>query len=394
MATKTIPVQKPTTDERVSWPPVVSLSLGVFALVMAEFLPASLLPRMAEDLGVSEGAAGQSVTVTAVGAGIAGLLLPVALPRVNRRYTMIVLTALAIASNLLVATAPNLTVLLAARLLLGIALGGFWALAIAMAAQLVPSAYLGRAVTVINAGVSVATIAAVPLGSWLGDLWGWRQVFLLGAGAAVLAVIVQVSALPNVASNSVSGLRVLGTMLRSGFLVTGLLAIFLIVSGHFTGFTYIRPAAESMSDIDGGGLAVLLFLYGIGNVLGTGLSGFVADRSLRMTAFLYPTVLGAGQLAMVITGGSVAGLFVTAALWGFGFGGVPTLAQTWAAKAEPTRLEQAGGLIVAVFSLAIASGAVFGGLLLDGVAKSAPLVAGGIATVVGGIALGNVRRRR
>ncbi|MER6441903.1 MFS transporter [Streptomyces sp. NPDC001185] len=392
-ANEIITAEKPTVHEQVSWLPIISLSLGVFALVMAEFLPASLLPRIAEDLGISEGAAGQSVTVTAIAAGAAGLLLPVALPRANRRHVTIGLTALALISNLLAAVAPNLVVLLSARLLLGIALGGFWTLAIALAAQLVPSDHLGRAVTVINAGVSVATIAAVPLGGWLGDLWGWRQVFLLGAGASVVAVMVQLAALPSITSNSANGLRALRSMLRSRFLLAGLLAIFLMVSGHFTAFTYIRPAAESMSEIGGGELAILLFLYGLGNVLGTAFSGFVADRSLRATAFFYPTVLGAGLLAMGATGGSIVGLFLTSALWGFGFGGVPTLAQTWAARTEPTQLEQVGGLIVSVFSLAIASGAMIGGLLLDGVAKSAPLIAGGLATVVAGIALGSLPRQ-
>lgn len=375
-----------------SWAGVVALSLGVFAFVMAEFLPASLLPRMADDLGVSEGAAGQSVTVTAIAAGITGLLLPVLLPRVERRRVMIGLTALAVVSNLLVAVAPNLPVLLASRLLLGAALGGFWALAIAMAAHMVPSDHLGRAVTVINAGVALATIAAVPLGSWLGEVWGWRQVFLLGAGAALIAVFVQTATLPRVAPGPASGLRALGSTLRSGILLAGLIAILLIASGQFTGYTYIRPAAESLSGVDSGGLAVLLLAYGIANVFGTALSGVLADRALRLAALVFPAVLGTGMLVTVVTGGSAVGLFIGVALWGFGFGGVPTTAQTWGARTEPTRLEQVGGLIVTVFQIAIAVGAVVGGVLVDSVAAGAPLVLGGITTIAGGLLL--ARRRR
>ncbi|MET9558325.1 MFS transporter [Streptomyces sp. NPDC006645] len=375
-----------------SWAGVVALSLGVFAFVMAEFLPASLLPRMADDLGVSEGAAGQSVTVTAIAAGITGLLLPVVLPRVERRRVMISLTALAVVSNLLVAIAPNLPVLLASRLLLGAALGGFWALAIAMAARMVPSDHLGRAVTVINAGVALATIAAVPLGSWLGEIWGWRQVFLLGAGAALIAVFVQAATLPRVAPGPASGLRALGSTLRSGILLVGLLAILLIASGQFTGYTYIRPAAEGLSGIDSGGLAVLLLVYGIANVFGTALSGILADRALRLAALVFPAVLGIGMLVMVITGGSAVGLFIGAALWGFGFGGVPTTAQTWGARTEPTRLEQVGGLIVTVFQIAIAVGAVGGGLLVDSVSPGAPLILGGVTAIAGGLLLASRRR--
>ncbi|WP_305786641.1 MFS transporter [Symbioplanes lichenis] len=375
-----------------SWGGVVSLSLGVFALVMAEFLPASLLPRIAGDFGVSEGAVGQSVTVTAIGAGLAGLLLPVVVPRADRRRVMMGLTLVAVVSDILVALAPNLGVLLAARLLLGAALGGFWALAIAMTARLVPAGHLGRAVTVVNTGVSAATIAAVPLGTWLGELWGWRAVFLLSAGAAVLALVVQAATLPRVVPETAGGLRALGSTLRSGIVLLGLTAILLLVAGHFTGFTYVRPAAESVSGIDADGLAVLLLVYGIANVAGTALSGVLADRSLRAAALVFPVVLGVGMLAMVVIGGWTAGLFLAAALWGFGFGGVPTTAQTWGARTEPARLEQMGGLTVTVFQIAIALGAVGGGLLVDGVAPAAPLVAGSIAAIAGGALLAGTHR--
>lgn len=393
MTEATAPAETPPAHGQTSWAGVVSLSLGVFAFVMAEFLPASLLPRIADGLGVTEGVAGQTVTVTAVGAGIAGLLLPVALPRTDRRHVMLGLMVVAVVANLLVALAPNLLVLLAARLLLGAGLGGFWALAIAMVARLVPDHHLGRAVTVINTGVSGATIAAVPLGTWLGELWGWRQVFLLSAVAAVLALIVQAATLPRVPAQSAGGLRALGSTLRSGVLLVGLSAIFLVVVGQFTGFTYIRPAAQSVSGIDAGGLAVLLVVYGIANMAGTAFSGFLVDRALRAAAFAFPALLGVGMLAMAVTGGSTGGLFTAAALWGFGFGGIPTTAQTWGARAEPARLEQVGGLIVTVFQIAIALGAVGGGLLVDGVDAAAPLVAGGIVAIAGGALLAGTRRR-
>ncbi|MBM2620841.1 MFS transporter [Actinoplanes sp. LDG1-06] len=380
-------------SSRAAWAGVVSLSLGFFAFVMAEFLPASLLPRIAGDLGVSPGAAGQTVTVTAVGAGLAGLLLPAWLPRVDRRHVTLGLTVAAIVSNVLVALAPNLPVMLAARLILGVALGGYWALAIAMVAQLVPGDRLGRAVTVINAGVSVATIAAVPLGTWLGELWGWRAVFLLGGGVAVLALVAQAVTLPGVAPQAVGGLRALGSALRSGFLLLGLTAILLIAAGQFTGFTYIRPAAEFVSGIDAGGLAALLLVYGVANVLGTAASGFLVDRSMRVAAVGFPAVSGIGMVAMVLSGGSVAGLFAAVALWGFGFGGVPTTTQTWGARADPARLEQVGGLTVVAFQVAIAAGAIVGGLLVDGAAATTPLTVGGTVMVAGGFLLAAARRR-
>lgn len=377
-----------------SWGAVISLGLGIFAIVMSEFLPASLLPRIADDLGVTEGSAGQAVTVTAIAAALSALLISVVLPRADRRHVMVGLTLLAAVSNVGVALAPNLYTLLAARLLLGVALGGFWAMATAMAAHLVRPGHLGRALTVVNAGVSVATVVAVPLGTWLGDFWGWRGVFLLGAGIAVLALIVQAVVLPSVTPTAGSGLPALGATLRSGVVIAGLIAVLLIFGGHFSGFTYIRPAIESLSGINAGGLALLLLVFGIGSFAGTALSGPLADRSLRAAVLLFPTAAGVAMLLLLLTDGSSALLFIAAGIWGFGFGGMPTAVLTWGARTEPNRLEQIGGLLVTACNVAIAVGAVAGGVLVDDVSATAPFVVGGIAAIAGAALLGSLRRRR
>src|SRR5579859_3896133 len=116
------------TNERAvpAWAAVASLTLGVFGLVTAEFLPASLLTRMASDLRISDGAAGQAVTTTAVIAGISALTLAVVTRRIDRRPVLWTLTLLLVLSNVLAATASGLPGLLLARVLLGIGLGGFW----------------------------------------------------------------------------------------------------------------------------------------------------------------------------------------------------------------------------------------------------------------------------
>jgi DHA1 family purine ribonucleoside efflux pump-like MFS transporter len=402
--TRSIPVPAPSqpssidprrtpTPARGSWLGVASLGLGVFALVMGEFLPASLLSRIASDLGVSEGLAGQSVTVTAIVAAVAGIGLPVLLPRLDRRIVMLALTALAIASDLLVAMAPNYPVLLAARILLGVAIGGFWALSLAMTAQLVPSHHLGRAMTVVNTGVSLATVAAIPLGAFLGELWGWRWVFVLAAGIGAVALLVQIVVLPSVAPSGAPGFRALGSTLHSRLVLLGLVAVALIAGGHFTGFTYIRPAAESIGGLDANGLAMLLLVYGVAAFAGNLISGPLADRWLRGAVLVFPVAMGAGMAVFALGGGSAGSTIASVALWGLAFGGIPTLLQTWMARAEPERLESVGGLVVATFQVAIAVGAVVGGVLVDAVGVHTALVAGGIAGIAGGVLLSTLRRR-
>ena len=151
--------------------------------------------------------------------------------------------------------------------------------------------------------------------------------------------------------------------------------------------------SPKVSLTDAAGIALLLLVFGIANFVGTAAAGPVADRALRRGMLLFPTVLGAGMLVMLLTGGSIAGMFIAAVLWGFGFGGVPTSLQTWGARTAPNYLEQIGGLLVVMFNVAIAVGAVVGGVLVDGVSTTVLLLVGGISAIAGGLLIVSLRPR-
>lgn len=182
-----------------AWMAVFSLTMGVFGLLTAEYLPASLLTPMATDLGVSEALAGQAVTVTAVVALFAGLLVPKLTGRLDRRAVLLAFTILMIMSNLLVALSSSLAVLLTMRILLGIALGGFWSMAAAVAMRLVPAWLVPRALSIIFSGIAVGTVVSVPLGSYLGGLYGWRSAFVAAAAVGGLTLAFQLFTLPRMA---------------------------------------------------------------------------------------------------------------------------------------------------------------------------------------------------
>ncbi|STT59896.1 putative inner membrane transport protein [Klebsiella pneumoniae] len=158
------------SSAKPAWRAVYALALGVFGLIVAEFLPASLLTPMASSLGVSEGMAGQAVTATALVALVTGLLIATATRNIDRRWVLMFFSILQIVSSLMVAFADSLAFLLLGRLLLGIAIGGFWAMSTATAMRLVPAAHVPKALAIIFSAVSVATVVAAPLGSYLGEL--------------------------------------------------------------------------------------------------------------------------------------------------------------------------------------------------------------------------------
>lgn len=352
--------------EEPAWGAVVSMTLGVFGLVTAEFLPASLLTPMAADLHVSEGLAGQAVTATAVVALVTSLLVSTATRRIDRRIVLLAFSILLTVSNLLVAFAPGLPALLLARVVLGVALGGFWTMSAATVMRLVPEALVPRALSLLFSGVSAATVAAAPLGSYFGDIIGWRGVFVIAAVLGLLALAVQFATLPRMAPSGTTRLRTLVEVLARPQVGFGMLAVLLVFTGHFAFFTYIRPFLETVTGVGITGVSGILLGFGIANFLGTFLGGVLLERSMRLTMMLMPLTMGILGLGLVaVGGGAPVANTAMVALWGVAFGAVPVAWSTWLTRTVPDEAESAGGLLVAAVQLAIATGAAAGGAIFD-----------------------------
>ncbi|MCS4244096.1 putative MFS family arabinose efflux permease [Rhizobium sp. BIGb0125] len=361
-----------------AWLAVFSLAMGVFGLLTAEYLPASLLTPMALDLGVSEALAGQAVTVTAVVALFSGLLVPIMTQGLNRRTVLLTFTALMIASNLLVALSSNLIVLLIMRVFLGIALGGFWSMAAAVAMRLVPTSLLPRALSIIFSGIAVGTVVAVPLGSYMGGIFGWRSAFYTAAAIGTVTLLVQIATLPSMAPGRPARLRtVLDVTLRPGIAI-GMLGCILAHTGHFALFTYIRPFIETTTGIGSDGLALLLLGFGAANFAGTLFAGRLMERSMRITLALLPAVVGVTALALVFFPASIFGHSLLVMMWGLAFGGVPVAWSAWVANSVPDQAESAGGMVVASVQGSIALGAAAGGVVFSSVGITGVFAAGGI----------------
>jgi len=361
-----------------AWMAVFSLAMGVFGLLTAEYLPASLLTLMATDLGVSEALAGQAVTVTAVVALFAGLLVPGLTRSIDRRWMLLGFSTLMVASNLLVAVSSSFAVLLLMRILLGIALGGFWSMAAAVAMRLVPSALLPRALSIIFSGIAIGTVVAVPMGSYLGGLYGWRSAFFAAAAVGIVTLAFQSFTLPRLAPRRPARLRtVLEVLLRPG-IAMGMFGCVLVHSGHFAMFTYVRPFLEGTTGIGAQGLSLMLLGFGVANFAGTLLAGKLLERHPLATLVLMPALVGVAALALVLLPASVPGQAVLLAIWGLAFGGVPVAWSNWVANAVPDQAESARGMVVASVQSAIATGAAAGGAMFSLGGSAGVFVAAGV----------------
>jgi predicted MFS family arabinose efflux permease len=379
--------------EKASWPAVFSLTLGVFSLVTAEFLPASLLTPMAASLRISEGLAGQAVTATAMVALVAALLAAVVTRGLDRRHVLMGFSLLLIASNLLVAAAPNLILLLLARVLLGIALGGFWSMATAVAIRLVPTPMVPRALSILFSGVSLATIVAVPLGSYLGGLYGWRSVFLFTTLIGLVTLLCQMTFLPRLASDHVTRLATLREVLLRPGMRLGVICCVLVFGGHFALFTYVRPFLETIAGVGANGIALMLLGFGVANFFGTMLAGFLLERSLRLTLTLAPLVIGVVGLGLAVLPVGLAFQALLVAFWGMAFGVVPVGWSTWMVRSAPDETESGGGILVAAVQIAIAVGAALGGAIFSFSGVIGVFAAGGgVLLLTAGIVFGRVTR--
>ena len=361
---------------------MASLSLGVFGLVTAEFLPASLLTAMATDLHVSVGAAGQAVTATALVGAVAAPAVPLLTRRFDRRWVLLALTTLLLLSNVLAATAQSLSVLLAGRVVLGVALGGFWSMAAALTMRLVPEPLFPRAMSLVLTGVSIATVCAAPVGAWMGALWGWRSAFVAAGMVGVLAFAVQLFTLPALPPRGEASLRAMGELFTRPAVRFALLAVLLVISGHFAGFTYIRAVMEQVTRLSVEAVSAVLLGYGIGGFLGNFAGGWLSGRSERYAIAAGGALIVLLALSLLVAATSPVVTAVAVSLWGFAFGAFPVGFQTWIVRAAPDQAEAAGGLIVAAFQIAIATGAIGGGLLVDHVgALGAPAFAVVVVTL-------------
>jgi DHA1 family purine ribonucleoside efflux pump-like MFS transporter len=380
-----------------AWLAVFSLAFGAFGLVTAEFLPVSLLTPMAAELGVSVGTVGQAITATAVVAAIAGPLSILGAGRMDRRKIVWGLMALLVLSGVLSACASTIAVLLLARGLLGFALGAFWAMMAALALRLVPADKVPRAISIIIMGISLATVFAAPLGAFLGERWGWRATFLAASGIGALALGAQMLALPALPAVAAPGLASFRAALSRRSVALGLGTALLVISGHFAGFAFIRPFLEQVPRLDVPTISLALLMFGLGGFIGNFIGGAIAARSPAMAVASASLVIGAVALALGLFGESAGVALLATALWGGAFGAFPASISIWNARSAPDHAESAGALLSSVFQVAIAAGAVLGGLVIDRFGPAAVFAYAAIAALAGATAmfvLGRAQERR
>ncbi|MCT6698644.1 MFS transporter [Rheinheimera sp. 4Y26] len=347
-----------------------ALTLSAFAIGTTEFVIVGLIPTLAQDLGVTIPSAGLLVSLYALGVAIGAPVLTALTGRWPRKKLLLALMALFTTGNVLAYLAPGYESLVVARVLTGLAHGVFFSIGSTIATSLVSKDKEASAIALMFTGLTVALVTGVPLGTWIGQLFGWRATFLIVALLGFMAFIGSVFLVPNnLKQNKAAPLR---NQLQV-FTEPRLLLVYAMTAvgygGTFVAFTYLAPILQQVSGFDAGAISLILLVYGLSVAIGNIWGGKLADK-LGPVKALSIIFAGLALVLLTFTFTAVHPLLavLTVFIWGgFAFGNVPGL-QVYvvqlAGKYRPGAVDVASGLNIAAFNMGIAIGAVIGGMVV------------------------------
>ncbi|MGA6166413.1 Cmx/CmrA family chloramphenicol efflux MFS transporter [Amycolatopsis magusensis] len=363
---------------------VYLLGLAVFAQGTSEFMLSGLIPEIAGDLRVSVPTAGLLTSGFAVGMIVGAPLMAVLSLRWPRRRTLAIFLAAFVVVHVLGALTTSYEVLLATRVAGALANAGFWATALATANAMVASNAKARATSIVVGGVTVACVAGVPAGAWLGQQWGWRAAFWAVALISLPPLIAILRTIPaGRPEKANAGVRGELRSLRDVRLLVILLLGALVNGATFCAFTYLAPLFTTDTGLGEGWVPLLLALFGVGSFLGVTIGGRVGDT--------YPVqLLAIGMVALIVgwslfamTAGNAFATIVLVLIQGtlaFATGSTLISRVFYVADQAPTL---AGGLATAAFNVGAAAGPWLGGIAIGtGSGFRAPLWVSAVLVVV------------
>ncbi|CNE62301.1 MFS transporter [Yersinia nurmii] len=350
---------------------LLALTISAFAIGTTEFVIVGLVPTIAEQLNVSVPSAGLLVSIYALGVAIGAPILTALTGRIPRKTLLIGLMILFTLGNFLAWQAPGYESLVVARLLTGLAHGVFFSIGSTIATGLAPKEKAASAIAIMFGGLTVALVTGVPLGTFIGQHFGWRETFLavslIGVVAIVASAILIPSHIPNKAS---AGLKQQLQVLTHPRLLLIYAITALGYGGVFTMFTFLAPIMQELAGFSASAVSWILLAYGVSVAIGNVWGGKLADRygAVPALSFIFAALAALLFIFQFTANHSIAALMTLMAMGIFAFGNVPGLQVYVVQKAEeytPHAVDVASGLNIAAFNVGIALGSLIGGQIVS-----------------------------
>ncbi|WP_231499890.1 MFS transporter [Saccharothrix sp. NRRL B-16314] len=373
------------------------LMLSAFAVGTSEFIIVGVLPEVAADLGVDVPTAGLLVTAYAVSVAVGGPVLTVFTGRIARRTLLISVMALAFVASVASALADDYALLMVARMVAALAQGLFFAVASQIAIAAVPPEKQTAAIAKVVNGVALSTILGIPLGTLIGQNYGWRASFVLVAALTAIGFAGVVLGTPKVAHQPDPGVRASLFAFGRRTVLLGLATTVLSFTGLITAFTYVAPALREVTGFEPGWVTGVLLVYGVGTLVGSTLAGKVPMHSIARVLPIPLGVLGVMLLAHGPMLGSKVGAVVSVFVLGASAFTAGPLVHTYLMGQAGSAAGLVASVNISAFNVAAALGPVLGGAVLTGgLGLQWVGTVGGVSTVLGlavALVLGKVTAR-
>ena len=371
-----------TVSRRVAWLRVVTLAIAAFIFNTTEFVPVGLLSDIADSFQMETAQVGIMLTIYAWVVALMSLPFMLLTSQMERRKLLIGLFVVFIASHVLSFMAWNFTVLVVSRIGIAFAHAVFWSITASLAIRLAPAGKRAQALSLIATGTALAMVLGLPIGRIVGQYFGWRTTFFAIGMGALITLVCLIKLLPALPSEHSGSLKSLPLLMRRPALMSIYLLTVIVVTAHYTAYSYIEPFVQVVAGFSANFATVLLLILGGAGIIGSILFGKLGNQHASTLVSSAIGLLLACLLLLMPAAGSESHLAILSLFWGVAILIIGLGMQVKVLALAPDATDVAMSLFSGIFNLGIGAGALLGNQISLHVSMSAIGYLGAIPALV------------